>query len=182
MMNKIYVYLFTFLLLNSCGVGEYGNDSVYTDNDWHSILETAFRLANVYKQENVFLYEKFDNELIEDTILFAYTIGAEIYGYKILDSKKEFIRNRESSYFSNNLDTILNIKYISDTVIIAEYFVFSEPFYIDKNKICFSLSYVRKNQGGQHWIYFTEKSEDKVKILDVYDVNEDALYGVKKLY
>ena len=73
---------------------------------------------------------------------------------------------------------MLNISYVFDTTGFKENFViYSEPFYINEDIICISMSNnkILENIILQ-WVFFLKKQNESFKIIEFYDVKKGMFY------
>ncbi len=107
----------------------------------------------------------------------VYTLGTDIFGYQYQDSISNYVLHRDNKLISSRLDTLLDISHVRDTINHTDsYMVLSEPFFADKNLICFSISFRNSKTENGDWIFFCEKNESSFSIRGYFDIGKDQYF------
>lgn len=147
---------------------------ILTDGEWRDVLINTLWLAEGNKP---YIFKEFENIGSIDIISKTY-INCTNLGYELNDSILNKITNRKNKPITNKLDTMLNISYVFDTTGFKENFViYSEPFYINEDIICISMSNnkILENIILQ-WVFFLKKQNESFKIIEFYDVKKGMFY------
>ena len=178
-MKKIIIITF-IISFNSCQFSDSGSE-ILTDAEWYDALTIGGTLAGL-RNDEFYLYQFYENKELAEVIKSTYLFGAKIFSYQTSDSVMNYIQERSNKLITNQLDTLLNITFRADTTNITEdYMLLSEPFNVDKELLCFSMTYKNSNYSNGHWIYFFKKSAGFFKIEGFYNVNTDSFYETSKL-
>lgn len=170
--------LFVIAYLCSCiSPKEKIKQDTLDEHEWFYILGQAFLFSEI--QGDVYLYHEYNNSELKDVICdFCHELSGS-YNYVVNDSLSYFIKNRVNKPLLSELDTIslLNIGFIIDTIgFNSDFITISTPFYVDKNKLCFSLANKKTNKTKEHWVYLFQKEGNEFKLISVYNFQNDKLY------
>jgi len=146
----------------------------YTDNEWRDILKNTLPLAEGNKP---YIFKEFGNMESKDIISNIYSICTDL-GYELNDSILKNINNRKNKPIKNNLDTMFNVGFVFDTSDFNyNYVIYSEPFYVNNEILCVSMSNknVIENITLQ-WVFFFKKQKEALKIIEFYDFKKDKFF------
>lgn len=147
---------------------------ILTDNEWSDITGVTLGFA---KGDVPYVLKEYGNIELRGITLSVYVNCSDI-GYAINDSILNNIKNRKNKLITNRLDTINNIRFVSDTKGFNHNFVtYSEPFYVNNEILCLSMSnrIVSENKTLE-WVFFLKKKNGKFRVLTFYDVQKDVFY------
>jgi|GEM_PF-1793060 hypothetical protein len=164
---KAIIYYAIVLLTMSNGCSNQ-QDLMLADNEWKGILKSTLFIP---KTNEKLVYSKYCNKRLYGLNEFCYRTGSEILGYKKTDSLTSYLKNRDDEPIENKLDTLYGFKFISDKELLEkEHLVFSKPFYIEKDLVCFSIGLIgRKDKALNQWVFFLKKDDNKYTLILFYD-------------
>lgn len=169
---------FIILIYSLLGCKHSDDNKIIDDRQLADMLEQALLISSIDSDE-VFLYEKYENQKNADSLIAFYHYGSNIFGYKIKDSIINNVTYRADKLVPKNLNNFLgiDIKYTSDTTDFNKTYTFiTEPFFIDDNKLLFFLSN-NKNSSVKRWMYFLEKKQqNSFKVVSFFDFQKNKLY------
>ncbi len=150
-------------------------DFTFPDNEWKGILITTLCLPATNEK---LVYSTYCNKRLYDLNEFCYDRGSEILGYKKTDSLTNYLKVRSDEQIENKLDTIYGFKFIGDDEIVEhEHLVFSKPFYIKTDLVCFSIGVIgEKDKLLNQWVFFLKKDANKYVMILFYDYSENHFY------
>ncbi len=152
-----------------------------SDMDWYDAITTCSALAGL-QDEEVYVYKYYESNELSNEIRDLYLYGSKIFNYQINDSINEYILTRENRLISNHIDTLQHFEYITDiTSRRSGYMLLSEPFFIDDELVCFSISLKNSDDKNGHWIYFYKKNPEVFQIMGYYDVKQKQYYTATPL-
>ncbi|NOX85093.1 MAG: hypothetical protein GXO86_03860 [Chlorobi bacterium] len=165
------VYCIIILTTTFLGCNNKMPNSVLNKSEWKSVSGILFFANN----SNYHLYYKYINSETNDIVNKLY-YNCTYLGYEVNDSLVNYILNRKNKIIIPKIDKIFGIDYIYDTTVSNSILYFSEPFYVNKHIICFSVT--NKNYGEIKWqfVYFIKKQNNSFKIILYYDTKEDKFY------
>lgn len=176
------VFLVSLLLISFIECNSSDSNEIFNDQEWVDVLSSAISFSKISSDTNL-IYFKYENEDVRKHLEALYRYGSDIFGYKIQDSVLFSIKEKKNRVISSKIDTIelLHIKFISDTVCFSnKYLMISEPSFIDKDKVMFSLTEKRRDGTTKRWVYFVQKKE-YYRLIAIYDFQKDQMYGATKL-
>ncbi|HUW06460.1 MAG TPA: hypothetical protein VMW01_09370 [Williamwhitmania sp.] len=155
-------------------------DLMLADNEWKGILRPTLFIPAINEK---LVYSKYCNKRLYGLNEFCYRTGSEILGYKITDSLTSYLKNRDDEPIENKLDTLYGFKFINDNELLEkEYLVFSKPFYIENDLVCFSIGLIgRKDKPLNQWVFFLKKDDNKYTLILLYDYLKDHYYKCSPL-
>ena len=171
-MRKI---IFVVIMLGLFGCKNINKQSqLLTDKEWGDILNITLPLATGDKP---YIYKKYGNVELKDITLIIYNYCADI-GYELNDTILNYIKNRDNKLITNKLDMMFNINFISDlNGFKHNYVIYSEPFYVNNQILCISMSNKLVNEGVLlEWVFFLKKQNDSIKIIKFYDDQKDMFF------
>jgi len=145
-----------------------------TDGEWRDILKSTLTLAEGSKP---YVFKKYENIGLKDIISSIY-INCTDLGYEFNDSILNIINNRINRPIKNKLDTMFNVKFISDTNgIIYNYVMYSEPLYLNNEILCISMINRKvKENTSLRWVFFMKKQNGSLKIIEFYDDKKEKYF------
>ena len=170
-MKKVFLIL-TVIIASSCIKTK--TISVLNKKEWSSIATNSF----ITKGNHHHLYYKYLNTNVKEIIYKLYNTCTYL-GYEANDSIAKYILNRKDKIISCKLNKIFNMNYVRDTIDFKISVLYlSEPFYVDKNLICFSIT--DKESGKIKWsnVYFLKKQNNALSLIMLYDIINDKFYKI----
>jgi hypothetical protein len=175
-MKRFVLLLFCLIFFVNC---EDDSSKInYTD------LQDAFIAAIDFTREfkyPVSLSSEFYNVGSEEENKVTYWSFGETLSYPTNKLILRLLSDRKNKRIPKALfDNIVIDLNIVDSKQITENVVFlSEPFMIDDNRFCFSIT-KRKEGTELHWVYFVkrDRNEGEYRTFAVYDWQKDQLYDV----
>ena len=167
--------MFFIVLLSLFGCkSEIKQVQILTDGEWRDILVNTLPLA----EGNIpYIFKEYENTGLKDIISNIYVNCTDL-GYEINDSILSHISNGKNKPITNRLDTMFNVSFVYDTIGFNDnYVIYSEPFYVNKEIICISMSNKKKPENiTLQWIIFLKKQNGRFKIIEFYDIKKDKFY------
>ena len=175
-MKKILICYLTLCLL-SCNVNK-DKDPILSDKEWESVLKQTLVLC---PKDECYIYNKFGNSEMKEILKYAYLRWAEKSYYEKKESVLNQINTRINKSIINRLDTLNKLDFITDTNVNQCYIIYSEPLYVNNDKICVSLLQKRvKENSINKWVCLFNKQEGSFKMIEFYNFKEDAFYTLIK--
>ena len=145
------------------------------ENEWKGIMNVTLCLPATNEK---LVYSKYCNKRLYDLNEFCYDRGSEILGYTKTDSLTSYLKNRDDERIENKLDTIYGFKFINNKELLEkEHLVFSKPFHIEKDLVCFSICVVGKNDKFlNQWVFFIREEREEYTLILYYDYVENHFY------
>lgn len=145
------------------------------EDEWKGILNITLCLPATNEK---LVYSKYCNKRLYDLNEFCYDRGSEILGYTKTDSLTNYLKNRDDERIENKLDTIYGFKFINNKELLEkEHLVFSKPFHIEKDLVCFSICVVGKNDKFlNQWVFFIREERKEYTLILYYDYVENHFY------
>jgi hypothetical protein len=173
---KKYMLLVLFFFFNSCQL-QVSNSLILNDTEWYDALELALTFTGT-EHGDVNIFDHFGNRELAEIISYEYTFGSKDHGYQINDSILHLLATRDNGLIVNRLDTMLGIRFISDTIDFPkDYLLLSQPFVIDESLLCYSITQRKVDSSkDHHWIFYISKQGGAIKTKAIYDVTGDRYY------
>jgi len=171
-MKKI---IFVVVLLSLFGCRNINKQpQLLTDKEWSDILNITLPLA---KGDKPYIYRKFENVESKEIISSVYT-NCEDIGYELNDTILNYINSRNNKLITNKLDTMFNVSFVSNlNGFKHNYVIYSEPFYVNNQILCISMSNkIIKEDALLKWVFFLKKQNDSIKVIEFYDVQKDMFF------
>ncbi|HAF29364.1 MAG TPA: hypothetical protein DCG75_09995 [Bacteroidales bacterium] len=171
-MKKVF---FIVIILSFFGCKEENKQTqVLTDTEWRDVLYRTLPFTGGSKP---YIFDEFGNVESKDIVSHVY-FNCTYLGYEINDSILSYINKRKNNLIVNKLDTMFNVSYVhSINEIDYNYTVYSEPFYVNNQIICVSISNKKVLKDETHeWVFFLKKQKGSFEIIEFYDAQKDAFY------
>lgn len=173
-------------LLSACST-RLNDEQTIPDHEWRDILintipfiehEHETPIIN-YPFKSQFIFKYYNNVELKSIISKVYAFNTAL-GYEVDDSILLYIKSRNNKPITNNLDTMLSLSFIYDTNMFdKDFLIYSEPFYINENIICVSLTHRQKMKNiTRSKVYFIRKESELIELVEFYDVNENQFYSI----
>lgn len=171
-MRKI-VFIVITLCLFGCE-NKNSQSQLLTDKEWSDILNLTLPLA---KGDKPYIYYKYGNVELKHITSNVYSNCIDI-GYELNDTILNYIKNRNNKLITNELDTMFNVNFVSNLKGFKHnYVIYSEPFYVNNQIICVSMSNKILNEDALlMWVFFLKKQNDSIKIIEFYDAQKDMFF------
>jgi hypothetical protein len=165
------------ILITSC---KNEQNLLLTDKEWENILNYTISLPSISER---LVNSNYCNKRTYDLISFCYENSSSELDYELTDSIRNYLKVREDEPIKNRIDTLFGISFINkNETLEKEHLIFSEPFFIKKDLLCFSIELIGiKDKPLNQWVFFLQNKDKRFMPIRYYDYLDAKFYEFVKI-